>query len=196
MIFFARARPFLAACLLTAAATAASAQQAKPAPAPAAPVPAAPAVAAPAPAPAAEPPATPAQLAAAREVMLASGMSGAFAQVVPGIMEQLAVTIVRTRPELQKDLKEVLLGNVAGMSKQVEEDLVDASSKALARHMSEKELADAAAFFDSPAGKKYVQTQPILLDEIAPVMQTLRQKLSVDITTRVRAEMKKRGHDM
>ena len=128
--------------------------------------------------------------------MIASGMARSFAQIVPGVMEQLAVNVVRTRPELQKDLKDVLLANVAGISKQVEEDLVDASSKALAKRMTAQELAEAAAFFNSPAGKKYVQTQPTLLDELGPVIQDMRQKLSVDITTRVRAEMKKRGHDM
>ena len=38
-----------------------------------------------------------AALNAGREIMVNSGMGNSFAQIVPGIMEQLAVTIVRTR---------------------------------------------------------------------------------------------------
>jgi hypothetical protein len=127
--------------------------------------------------------------------MISSGMANSFALIVPGIMERLALNVVRTRPELQKDLKEVLLAAVGDYQK-VQLDLVDVSAKALTRYMSEKELADTAAFFASPAGKKYVETQPKLLDDLAPAIQEMTQKLSVDVTTRVRADLKKRGHDM
>ena len=138
---------------------------------------------------------TPAQLAAAREVMISSGMAKSFAQIVPGIMEQLAVNVVRTRPELQKDLKEVLLGAV-GDFKQVQEDLVSLSARLLSRDLNEKELTEIAGFFNSPTGQKYVATQPKILDALGPYIRDYTIKLSTDVTTRVRAEMKKRGHDM
>jgi uncharacterized protein len=139
--------------------------------------------------------ATAPQLAAAREVMIASGMAKSFAQIVPGIMEQLAVNVVKTRPELQKDLKEVLLAAV-GDFKQVQEDLVSLSAKLLSRDLNEKELTEIAAFFNSPTGQKYVATQPKILDALGPYIRDYTVKLSTDVTTRVRADMKKRGHDM
>ena len=139
--------------------------------------------------------ATEAQIAAGREVMIASGMAKSFAQIVPGVMEQLAVNVVRTRPELQKDLKEVLLAAV-GDFKQVQEDLVNLSAKLLSRDLSEKELAEIAAFFNSPTGKKYVAAQPTILDQLGPYIRDYTIKLSTEVTSRVRADMKKRGHDM
>lgn len=139
--------------------------------------------------------ATEGQIAAGREVMIASGMARSFAQIVPGVMEQLAVNVVRTRPELQKDLKEVLLAAV-GDFKQVQEDLVNLSAKLLSRDLSEKELTEIAAFFNSPTGKKYVTAQPNILDQLGPYIRDYTVKLSTDVTARVRADMKKRGHDM
>ena len=138
---------------------------------------------------------TDAQVAAGREVMIASGMARSFAQIVPGIMEQLAVNVTRTRPELQKDLKEVLLGAV-GDFKQVQEDLVTLSAKLLSKDLNEKELTEIAAFFNSPTGQKYVATQPKILDTLGPYIRDYTIKLSTDVTSRVRADMKKRGLDM
>lgn len=139
--------------------------------------------------------ATEAQVAAGREVMIASGMARSFAQIVPGVMEQLAVNVVRTRPELQKDLKEVLLAAV-GDFKQVQEDLVNLSARLLSKDLSEKELTEIAAFFNSPAGKKYVAAQTTILDALGPYIRDYTIKLSTEVTARVRADMKKRGHDM
>ena len=135
------------------------------------------------------------QLAAGREVMIASGMARSFAQIVPGIMEQLAVNVTRTRPELQKDLKEVLLAAV-GDYKQVQEDMVGVSAKLLSKDLNEKELTEIAAFFNSPTGKKYVEAQPKILDQLGPYIRDYTIKLSTDVTARVRTDMKKRGHDM
>ena len=138
---------------------------------------------------------TEAQVAAGREVMIASGMARSFAQIVPGVMEQLAVNVVRTRPELQKDLKEVLLAAV-GDFKQVQEDMVNLSAKLLSKDLSERELTEIAAFFNSPTGKKYVEAQPKILDQLGPYIRDYTVKLSTEVTARVRADMKKRGHDM
>ena len=59
--------------------------------------------------------------------------------------------------------------------------------------MSEKELQDVAAFFASPAGKKYLAIEPVFLRNLAAVAEPWRQKLSTDILTRAREEMKKKG---
>lgn len=138
--------------------------------------------------------ATEAALNAGREIMVNSGMGNSFARIVPGIMEQLAVTVTRTRPELQKDLKEVLIAAVGDYAK-VQVDLVNESAKMLAKRMSEKELQETAAFFASAAGKKYVEAQAMLLEDISPVISTMSQRLSVEVTERVRADLKKRGKD-
>ena len=135
-----------------------------------------------------------AALNAGREIMVNSGMGNSFARIVPGIMEQLAVTLTRTRPELQKDLKEVMIAAVGDYAK-VQVDLVNESAKMLARRMSEKELLDTAAFFASPAGKKYVEAQIKLLEDVSPAVSAANQRLSVEVLERVRGDMKKRGKE-
>jgi uncharacterized protein len=69
------------------------------------------------------------------------------------------------------------------------------SESLLAAQMSEQEITQVAAFFESPAGKKYVQVTPVFLQNLGDVTGAWREKLSTDILERARAEMKKKGVD-
>ena len=60
--------------------------------------------------------------------------------------------------------------------------------------MTEQELKDTAAFFDSPSGKKFLEAQPAVLGQVGQFARAWHDKLSTDIITRVREEMKKKGY--
>ena len=55
------------------------------------------------------------------------------------------------------------------------------------------DITQVAAFFNSPAGKKYVEVTPVFLQNLSDVTGNWREKLSTDILERARAEMKKKG---
>ena len=59
--------------------------------------------------------------------------------------------------------------------------------------MSEKEIVDAAAFFDSPTGKKYLAIEPVFRQKFSSVAVPWQDKLSTDILVRAREEMRKKG---
>jgi len=137
---------------------------------------------------------TPAALDAARAVVGASGVTRSFDVVVPQMLGELEHNVTATRPELQKSLHETLIALQPEFNK-TEQDVIDGAARALAKQMNEQELKDTAAFFASASGKKYVEAQPIAFNEIIVLMQAWRQKLSTDILTRAREEMKKKGVD-
>lgn len=155
--------------------------------------PAAPAAGAAAPAtpPQPEPPAS--TLAAARDVVVASGMSRSFAPMVPDLMNQIVPLLTQTRPELKPDLTQVLKDLEPEFIKDGER-MTDIAAHIYARRMTEDELKQTAAFFNTPAGKKYVEIQPAMLDELVVAMQSWTQELSSIMMTRVRQEMNKKGH--
>jgi hypothetical protein len=74
-----------------------------------------------------------------------------------------------------------------------EEQVISAAALSLAKRMTEADLKQTAAFFQSPAGKKYVEAQPAALNDIVAAMQGWQQKLSTDMMSRTREEMKKQG---
>lgn len=137
---------------------------------------------------------TPAHLALAREVMLSSGIARSFDSVLPAFADQIRKQAV-TRPELSKDLEEVLASLQPEMELQ-KQRMIDIAARTYASKFSETELKEIATFFRSPAGKHYVEAQPQLLDEMVQEMQDWTQDVSEYVMVRVRAEMGKRGHQM
>jgi hypothetical protein len=143
---------------------------------------------------AADPP-TPAALASARAIITSSGVTRSFDQIVPQMLEQLENTLVATRPEIKDSLRATLVGLEPEFRK-TEQDVIDASALALANRMSEQELKETAAFFESASGKKYVDVQPAAFGEMVAAVQGWRQRLSTDMLARARVEMKKKGVDL
>jgi uncharacterized protein len=171
------------------AALSVSVRAAEPAP-PAASGPAAPV--APAPAPPAAP--SPAALIAADKILSIIGLKQSIAIVVPGMMAELETNVTRTRPEIRDSLRVTLKAIQPEFDKTAKQTYNEAANL-LASQMSEQDITQVAAFFDSPAGKKYVEVTPVFLQNLGDVTGAWREKLSTDILVRARQEMKKKGVD-
>jgi uncharacterized protein len=138
---------------------------------------------------------TPQQISLGRDVVLYSGIARSFQTVVPQYFEQIGATLTRTRPELVRDLNVVMAELRPEFDKRVEE-MVDNAARLYAGRLTEQQLKDAAAFFKSGSGVAYVQAQPALMSDLFPAMQAWQKQMSEDMVTRVRAEMKKKGHEI
>lgn len=138
---------------------------------------------------------TPSHVAAAREVVLLSGISNTFTVFVPGIMQQIFNTVTPTRPEIRKDLEEVLKGLIPEFEKRTDE-MVDATARLFATNISEPQLKAIGDFFKSDAGKKYVEMQPKVIDQMVVAVDEWNRKLTQEVLERARGEMKKRGKEM
>lgn len=139
-----------------------------------------------------EPPAP--QLAAARDLVMASGMGRSFEPMVPQLSDQIIPMLTRTRPELKPNLAAVMKQLGPEFTKKGDE-MIDIAAHIYARRLNEDELKQAATFFNSPVGKKYVAIQPDMLDELVVSMQSWTQEVSNFMMLRVRQEMLKRGKD-
>lgn len=135
-----------------------------------------------------------AHLALAREVMLSSGIARSFDSIIPSFADQIRKQAV-TRPEIAQDLDAVLTQLQPEMELQ-KQRMVDIAARTYAGKFSEAELKDIATFFRSASGKRYVEAQPALLDEMVREMQDWTQDVSEYVMVRVRAEMGKRGQQM
>ncbi len=138
---------------------------------------------------------TPQQISLGRDVVLYSGIARSFETIVPQYFEQIGSNLTRTRPELIKDLNLVMTQLKPEFDKRVEE-MIDNAAKLYATRLTEQQLKDTAAFFKSPSGVAYVQAQPALMGDLFPAMQAWQKQLSEDMVTRIRAEMKKKGHEI
>ena len=146
-------------------------------------------------APAAPPAPAASHLAVARQLVLASGLSRAFLGVVPDMAGKLNANLSQTRPEIARDLK-ATLDALQPEFATYNEDIVTFAGVVYTTLMSEQECKDAVAFFNSPIGKKFVDAQPAVFANMGPAMGEWSKSVSVRMMDRVRAEMKKKGHEL
>ncbi len=137
---------------------------------------------------------SPAALAAADTILDDMGVKATLALVVPGMMTELERNVTNTRPEIKVSLRETLKAIQPEFDKSAK-DMYGQAETLLATMMSDKEIEDAAAFFSSPVGKKYLATEPVFFQKFSALAEPWRQQLSTDILTKARQEMKKKGVD-
>ncbi|MBX6427169.1 MAG: DUF2059 domain-containing protein [Variibacter sp.] len=138
---------------------------------------------------------TPAALAAAKELIELKGAAHMFDPVVPGVIETAKNTFLRTNPDLAKDLNEVAAqlrqeyANKRG-------EISDLMAQTYAQHFTEDEIKQALAFYRTPLGKKLIQEEPRILEQSMAQVQNWGDQFSEHIIGRIRAEMRKRGHNL
>jgi hypothetical protein len=135
----------------------------------------------------------PANFALARDVVVASGATRAFEGVIPSILKQSLGVFVQQNPDLTKDLTESVRTIAPEFEKRVSE-IVDIVARVYAGRFTEAELKDILTFYRSASGKKLVAQLPGVLEESFIKTQEWSSKISEQIVTRLRADMKKKGH--
>ncbi len=154
----------------------------------------APAPAAPAAQPALAPLPSASHLQAARDVVIVSGVGSTFTNIYNDFVVNTRQNLV-TRPEVMKDLEAVFAALKAEADKRVE-DMTAQAALVFARGMSEQELKEVAAFFNSPVGRKYNQARPQMINDVYAILQPWAFRTTDFMFQYTRAEMKKRGHDI
>lgn len=143
----------------------------------------------------AEPLPNAAHVALSTEVLKASGLNVMFDNAAPNVVGALRANLSRQRPELIKDMEEVLKLVAVEQGKAAESGLKDAAT-AFATKFSEAELTEILAFLTSPVGRKYVGQLPAFTEEIVPFLQAWSKSTSEKLSQFFVLEMNKRGHKL
>jgi len=103
--------------------------------------------------------------------------------------------LLQTNPMLSKDLGEVA-GNLRAEYASRSAELLDEVAKLYASRFTEQELKNALAFYKSPLGRKIVAEEPQILDDSLERVRAWQDKFGIEMMAKMRAEMKKKGHDL
>jgi uncharacterized protein len=136
---------------------------------------------------------TPSHLQVARDVVEASGATRAFDTVIPAMIQQSYALFVQQNPDLQKPLQESIVAIRPEFDGRRGE-IRDIVALVYMKKFNEAELKELLAFYRSAVGKKFVAEVPGVLEESFARTQEWGNRLSEDIVSRLRVEMKKRGH--
>jgi hypothetical protein len=136
-----------------------------------------------------------AAMATAKQLVNVTGATALFNPLIAGVVEQAKLLYLQQNPMLQKDLNDIaakLRTELAPRFVQVTDEV----AREYATHFTEQELKDILAFYQTPAGKKLLQEQPAVVNDSMKFAQDWANKLSTEVTAKMRQELKKRGHPM
>jgi hypothetical protein len=138
---------------------------------------------------------TPAAVSLAKEVLESKAGLTMFEPIVPGVIETAKNVFLQQSPNLQKDLNETaatLRTQLAPRSNELKDEI----AKIYAARFTEAELKELLAFFKSPLGKKLLQEEPRFVETSLGRAQDWSNRLSEEVMVKIRAEMKKKGHNL
>jgi hypothetical protein len=138
---------------------------------------------------------SPAQILLAKQIVELKGVKGMFEPLMHGVVTKTKDSVMQTNFMWAKDINEIAANIEREYEPRVNE-LVDAAARFYASHFTEAELKGILAFYQSPLGQKMLADEPKIIDESMDYAGGWGDDLSVDVMTKLRAEMKKRGHDM
>jgi uncharacterized protein len=131
----------------------------------------------------------------AKELIALKGATTMYDPIVRGVVEHAKIILLRTNPMLSKELGEVTAKLHTEYASKVGE-LREIVARIYASRFTEQELKDALAFYKTPLGKKLIEQEPAILDQSMKDAQTWGDRLSQEVMNKMRAEMKKKGHEL
>ena len=108
-------------------------------------------------------------------------------------MKNLKPAIVQGRPEVERDYDAIMPLLIAGMGSRVTE-IIDEITALYARNFTPEELREVAAFYRGPTGQKFLQKQPVILQDSMAIGQKFGQSVATEMQSRIVEELRKRGH--
>jgi hypothetical protein len=138
---------------------------------------------------------SPAAIATAKKIIELKGGDNIFGPIIPGVIEQGKAMFEQQNPALGKDLATVAAKLRTEFQPKLA-DLDDHVARIYASHFTEQELTDILKFYSTPLGKKMINEEPKAFSDGINYAREWSSKLSDEVITRMRAEMKKMGHDI
>lgn len=136
----------------------------------------------------------PTHLQAAREIMDITGVTSS----IEGIYRQFEENtqqLLTTRPEAAKDAKAVIEELRPEAQKRADE-MIRNAAEIFAKKLTEADLKEAATFFKSPVGQRYLKLRSDAMNEVFDLMQPWSVQTSNYLFDRFSQEMRKRGHQL
>ncbi len=140
-------------------------------------------------------PRTPGAIATAKEILTLKGAAQIWDPVVPNVIDRARSMFIQSNVNLAKDINEVATQLRAEMTPRAVE-LQNEVARLYAQRFTEAELKELLAFYKSPVGKKAIAEEPQVIDASAARALEWGNKFSEEVIVKMRAEMKKKGHDL
>jgi uncharacterized protein len=133
--------------------------------------------------------------AAAKELINTINLADQFKNLMPVIMKNLKPAIVQGRSEVDRDYDAMVPALLEASQARIGE-LIEAVAVIYSSNFSAEELRAVIAFYKTPAGQKFLQRQPVIVQQTMTVGQKFGQSIAADMKKQMIEELRKKGHTL
>jgi hypothetical protein len=133
--------------------------------------------------------------AAARELIVTMKIDDQLKALLPMIMKTMKPAIVQNRADVEREYDALVPILLAGMQARLGE-LTDAVVAVYASNFSAEELGAATAFYRTPAGQKFLQKNPLVVQQTMLLGQKFGQSIGADAQKRMIEELRGKGYKL
>ena len=122
------------------------------------------------------------------------GGIGAFDPAIEGVVVHHRGVFLQINPNLTRDIDatvQAMRVDAAARQQELHEEI----ARGYASAYSEQDLRDMVEFFKTPLGKKIIEGEPKAGEEVSKRAEAWIEKYAEDVMGKMRAEMRKRGHN-
>jgi len=134
-----------------------------------------------------------AALLVAKQLITVTRTTTVFNPLIAGVVEQAKLFLLQQDPGLAKDLNPIAEKIRSELQPRFTE-ITEEVALLYAQNFTEQELKDILVFYKSPTGQKLLDKQPNVIDSSMQFAQTWANKLSDEVISKMREELKKKGH--
>ena len=136
---------------------------------------------------------SPAAVALATQLLQLKGGLAAYDPAIDGVIVHHKGVLLQINPNPAKDINDIeQMMRKEGAARR--EELHKEIALGYASAFTEQELKDMIAFYQTPLGKKMIEQEPKAGEDATKRAQVWIDKYAEAVMTKMRAEMKKRGH--
>jgi hypothetical protein len=132
---------------------------------------------------------------AARELISTMKAGDQFRAMLPMILKSMKPAIVQNRPDVERDYDALAPKLLAGMEARISE-LSDALVVIYSNNFSAEELRAVTEFYRTPAGQKFLQKTPLILQQSMAAGQKFGRSVGEDARQRMIDELRSKGYTL
>lgn len=137
---------------------------------------------------------SPSHLQAATDAFAAAPSVGELDALLPFVSESVQNRLIRTRPDLFREIAEVVEAQALALSVR-RTDLGNDMARIWARQFSEEELNQITVFFTSEAGQKYKEIAPQVGQDMIRTSRAWSNRVGEELYERALDELGRQGHE-
>jgi hypothetical protein len=135
------------------------------------------------------------RLKAARELIVANQTVKQMDAIWPAIIMALKPALTRGDARIEKDF-DLIVGIVQQEFEPYKAQMADDFARVYARSFTREELEQLVVFSKSPVGQKMMTLTPTLMQAGVTIGQSYGAKASGQVAEKIKAELRKRGHNI